>query len=201
MGPDQATVVAFSAHRPWTELRGRRFYPCCNFFACLVYGGARRNLPWLKAQPAPVFPFTEVAMSLDEIALSIDPGQFELDGKDPWLPALLDVSVSWMEDTAIMVLTGEVDLSTASLLQDHLDEILMCGRADLVVDLGLVTFLGSTGMSFLVMAQRRLQAQGSRLVVFAPPYRIRGLFDICELNSVLVVMPDNSDEGNPSRRP
>jgi anti-anti-sigma factor len=137
-------------------------------------------------------------MPLDEMDISINADEIELVGKDPWPRTLLQISVSWMEGTAIMVLIGEVDLSTASLLQDHFDEIVLgAGRADLVVDLGLVTSLGSTGMSFLVTAHRQLQAQGSRLVVFAPPYRIRRLFDICELNSIHVVMPDNSDERPP----
>jgi len=133
-------------------------------------------------------------VSLDEVVVDADQDLLDLANTDIWRVPLLRISVSWMGGTAILVLAGEVDLSTASLLQEHLDEIVPDVQSELVVDLGLVIFLGSTGMSFLVMAHRQLQAQGSRLVVFAPTPRIRHLFEICDLNSVLVIVPDNSDE-------
>jgi anti-sigma B factor antagonist len=133
-------------------------------------------------------------MSLDQVVVDVDQDLLDFANTDTWRSSLLRISVSWMGDIAIMVLAGEVDLSTASLMQEHLEEILPDLRSDLVVDLGLVTFLGSTGMSFLVLAHRQLQVQGSRLVVFAPTPRIRSLFEICDLNSVLVIVPDNSDE-------
>ena len=128
-------------------------------------------------------------MSIDEMAVSVDRDLLELAGSE-----LLRISVSWMEDTAIMVLAGEVDLSTGSMLQEHLQDIVPGARGGLVVDLGLVTFLGSTGMSILVTTHKQLQAQGSRLVVFAPTPWIRRLFELCHMNSVLVIVPDDSDE-------
>ena len=133
-------------------------------------------------------------MSLDEVGVDVDQDLLDLANTDIWRVPLLRISVSWMGGTAILVLAGEADLSTASFVQEHLDEIVPDVRSELVVDLGLVTFLGSTGMSFLVMAHRQLRAQGSRLVVFAPTAPIRRLFEICDLNSVLVIVPDNSDE-------
>jgi len=129
-------------------------------------------------------------VSLDEIAVRVDQDPLNLAGTDSRRLPLLRTSVSWMEGTPIMLLAGEVDLSTASLLQERLEEVIPALLGELVVDLGLVTFFGSTGMSILVTTHRRLRAEGCRLIIFAPTPQIRRLFELWDLNSVLVIVPD-----------
>jgi anti-anti-sigma factor len=53
-----------------------------------------------------------------------------------------------------MVLAGEVDMSSVPILYEQMEEIAADVRGDLVVDLGLVTFLDATGLSFLVTAHQ-----------------------------------------------
>jgi stage II sporulation protein AA (anti-sigma F factor antagonist) len=108
---------------------------------------------------------------------------------------LLDVSVSWVEGIPTMALTGEVDMASVPIVHERLGEIAEKVRGDLVVDLGLVTFLDSAGLSFLVTAHQQLESQGGRLVVFAPTPQVRRLFDLSALSSYLVIMPEEQSEG------
>lgn len=191
-GPRPASDAMIAA----TLRFGLSAYPLCDFPPIPTYGGTRRYRPWLKCTARSGLSLHGgcVGVSLDEVVVHVEQDLLDFENIDTRRSPLLRISVSWMGGIAIMVLAGEVDLSTASLVQEHLEEIIPDLRSDLVVDLGLVTFLGSTGMSILVLVHRQLQAQGSRLVVFAPTPRIRSLFEICDLNSVLVIVPDNSDE-------
>ena len=108
--------------------------------------------------------------------------------------SLLDITVSRMEDTALMVLAGEVDMSSVSFLHEQFEEIADDVRTDLVVDLGLVTFLDSMGLSFLVTAHKQLENQGARLVIFSPNQQVRRLFELTGLTSLLLITPEASDD-------
>jgi anti-sigma B factor antagonist len=55
-------------------------------------------------------------------------------------------------DTVMVSLRGEVDLATATLLQDQLKEALGCGADRVIVDLSALSFIDSTGMRVLLEA-------------------------------------------------
>jgi anti-sigma B factor antagonist len=129
-------------------------------------------------------------MSLDEDSVNIDsdfvdPRPIRVDQTD-----LLQVQASWVGDTVVMGLNGEVSLMTVPLLHQYLRQLSGYLGGGLIIDLGLVTFLDSAGLAFLVSTQMRLKAEGSRLVVYAPTPHIRNLFDICDLTPRLVIVPD-----------
>lgn len=75
-------------------------------------------------------------------------------------------------DAVIVHVTGEVDMSSASMLADELTKALDAS-ASVVVDLAGVTFLGTSGLSVLVDANARCQANGAsvRLVPSQPARR------------------------------
>jgi anti-sigma B factor antagonist len=99
------------------------------------------------------------------------------------------ISVSYMEDRCLMVLSGELDVATAPLFREYLIGITADLKGDLVLDIGLLTFLDSTGISLLVSEHKRLIAQGSSLTVFSPTPMARRLFEISGLTSILTIVP------------
>jgi anti-sigma B factor antagonist len=109
--------------------------------------------------------------------------------QDSRLPAPIEVSVSWIKDTALMVVVGEVDASSAAHLRQIFEEISLEVRGDVILDLGLVWFMDSTGLSFLVAAHKQLKSQGARLVVFSPTPQVRRIFQITGLMQVLTIEP------------
>ena len=76
------------------------------------------------------------------------------------------------------------------ILYSHLADIESEARGSLVVDLGLVTFLDTSGLSFLIAAHKQLQALRAQLIVFSPSHRVRRLFDLTRLASYLTIVPD-----------
>jgi anti-sigma B factor antagonist len=101
------------------------------------------------------------------------------------------ISVSQMEDRCLMVLSGELDVSTAPLLREYLVNVTGDLTTDLVLDIGLLTFIDSTGLSLLVSEHKRLSARGSSLTIFSPTPMARRLFEISGLTSVLAILPVN----------
>jgi anti-sigma B factor antagonist len=91
------------------------------------------------------------------------------DAAGPWAPSpSLDATVSRPRPGAVLlVVAGEVDTRTAPELEAGLDTALEAaadGRgAAVVVDLGAVTFLASSGLAVLIGGANRASERGRRL--------------------------------------
>jgi anti-anti-sigma factor len=79
---------------------------------------------------------------------------------------------------------GELDLVTASELQNLILENKAAGKGSLTVDLTRVSFIDSVGLSLLVSAHTRLTEEGGRFVVLLPE-RLRSLFQLSGLSDLL----------------
>jgi anti-anti-sigma factor len=67
-------------------------------------------------------------------------------------------------------IVGELDLSTAQTLAQHVDQHLSAGLTDLTLDLGDVAFMDSTGLRLLIELNDRSQAQAWRLRLKPPKH-------------------------------
>jgi anti-sigma B factor antagonist len=67
--------------------------------------------------------------------------------------------------TGVIRARGEVDLATVEQLSDCLDPGLWSGCEGVLVDLSEVTFIDSTGLSALAVADRSLGGEGLRLAI------------------------------------
>ncbi len=91
----------------------------------------------------------------------------------------------------VLEIGGEIDVYTAPRLRERLVEMVGAGEKHIVVDLGRVEFLDSTGLGVLVGAHRRLRASGGSLnLVFAHErllkiFRITGLDTVFEIHSTV----------------
>jgi anti-sigma B factor antagonist len=103
---------------------------------------------------------------------------------DPPLSDLVTVDVVEDGTTVRVLVAGEVDSSSAPSLRARLDDALATGAAEIVVDLGAVTFLDSAGLSVLAATHRRAGTAGVRLRVLASgravmrPMQITGLWEL-----------------------
>lgn len=101
----------------------------------------------------------------------------------------LQVFVSHKDGRTHVVLMGELDLSTTRFLADQLLDASAASEGDLVMDIGLLSFIGSTGLSVLLSQHKSVEADGRRLIVFDPTPTARRLFQITGLDQVLNVEP------------
>jgi len=97
---------------------------------------------------------------------------------EPFNGSPLKISVSKMTDGTLMVLAGELDASTALHLRDKFVDVTEQLQGDLVLDIGLLTFIDSSGLALLITEHKRLQAQGHELLIFGPSPMARRVFEI-----------------------
>jgi anti-anti-sigma factor len=78
----------------------------------------------------------------------------------------------WTEE-AVVALDAEVDLESAPALRQRLNDVLTAGTNRVVVDGSAVEFIDSLGVSVLMAAHARCQAEGVELAVEMPSRRLR----------------------------
>src|ERR1700685_66959 len=88
-----------------------------------------------------------------------------------------------------VVMAGELDDSTAPILRDRLVQVTANLVGDLVLDIGLLTFVDSTGLALFVAQHKKLQSTGSHLIIVSPGPMARRLFEITGLTQVLSIEP------------
>jgi anti-anti-sigma factor len=88
------------------------------------------------------------------------------------------------DDGRVLVrLAGELDISTAPILERHLHEALGGGRR-LVVDLRGLDFMDSTGLTLLVRWGRGAEQDGYQLALVRGDPRVHRLFELTGLDGV-----------------
>ncbi len=110
----------------------------------------------------------------------------------------LQISVSQMVDRTLVVLAGELDNATAPYLRQRLAEVVGECAGDVVLDVGLLTFVDSTGLSLFLTLQKNLQSRGYTLTIFSPTPTTRRLIHVTGLTEVLCIQPpERSGSGRP----
>jgi anti-anti-sigma factor len=90
---------------------------------------------------------------------------------------------------ASLALEGELDLATASTLAQRLGELEDNGSTHLVVDLGGLDFIDSTGLRVLLQANARADERGHELTLHPAPETVQRVFEITGAQEVLRFEP------------
>jgi anti-sigma B factor antagonist len=121
---------------------------------------------------------------------------------DPPTSELVSVDVAVSGPAAIVTAAGEIDSTSAPVLRDRLDSLLVTEISELTVDLTAVTFLDSAGLCVLAAAHRRAIRQDVAMRVLASsravirPLQITGLWNL--LNAEQVEGADAGRQGIPA---
>lgn len=89
--------------------------------------------------------------------------------------------------TATVSAVGEIDLASSPELRRALDEALDGGAQELVLDLGRVGFIDSSGLGVLVGVHTRVDDLGRRFVIRGVEGPVRRVFEITGLHEVFEV--------------
>jgi anti-sigma B factor antagonist len=110
----------------------------------------------------------------------------------PDLDALLWVQRTVENHSVVVRASGELDLLTASRLSTQLElaEAIVVPPAPVVLDLTGITFMGSAGLSVLLVHHERCAALGSRLEVVPGGRSVTRPLEMTGLDQVLAVTPD-----------
>jgi len=109
----------------------------------------------------------------------------------------LSISSDVRDEVTLVHVGGEIDVYTAPVLRDHLDEHISQGRHCLVVDLGGVTFMDSTGLGVLVGRLKLVRVKNGTLRLVCSSERILKVFSITGLDKVFQIFPNVDDALTP----
>lgn len=108
----------------------------------------------------------------------------------------LDIEESVREDVAILTLKGRLTLGESNLVREKVTQLAAAGRFKIVVDLGGVDYIDSTGLGILVICFTSLKKQGGALKLVNPNKRNVELLLLTKLHTVFEVFNEVQDAVN-----
>jgi anti-sigma B factor antagonist len=99
----------------------------------------------------------------------------------------LSLATRTVAEHTVLEVGGEVDVYTAPKLRERLVELVDGGARHVVVDLGRVDFLDSTGLGVLVGALKRLRAAGGTFGLVCSKEPLLKIFRITALDQVFPI--------------
>jgi anti-sigma B factor antagonist len=101
------------------------------------------------------------------------------------MPGTLAITSAVEDGEASISLTGELDLSGARQLEARLDEVEREAPARLVIDLGGLAFIDSTGLRLLLQADARARERGCELLLRRGQPSVQRVFEVTGALDVL----------------
>lgn len=103
--------------------------------------------------------------------------------------APLTTEIRGSKSHALVLLTGELDASTAGKLYEELAQISREGVMHVALDLTALEFIDSTGISVIIAEHKRAASSGGELVILTPHRNVRRVFEVTGLMDILDVLP------------
>ncbi len=91
--------------------------------------------------------------------------------------------------TAVLSLTGEIDIYSAPTFKEALIGGVDAGAQRIVVDLTLVSFIDSTALGVLVSGAKRIHLRNGKIDIICPDESIVRVFEITGLNQTFSIYP------------
>jgi anti-sigma B factor antagonist len=108
----------------------------------------------------------------------------------------LDIAESVREDVVILTLKGRLSLGESNLVREKVTQLAAAARHNVVVDLGAVDYIDSTGLGILVICFTSLKKQGGALKLVNPNKRNVELLLLTKLHTVFEVFTEVQDAVN-----
>ena len=110
--------------------------------------------------------------------------------------SVLGLSTETEGDTTVVIPAGRIDGSTASPFQEALLKLIEEGTGSLVVDFEKIEYISSAGLRVLLLAAKRLQAGGRKIVLCAMRDHIAEVFKISGFSEILAIHATRQDAVN-----
>ncbi len=95
-------------------------------------------------------------------------------------------------EPGVVALAGEIDLHKSPHVKETLEPIIAKKTPLVVIDLGAVTYIDSSGLALLIEALQRIQSYGGKLALCSIADSVRTIFDIARLDQIFRIFPDKS---------
>jgi anti-sigma B factor antagonist len=91
--------------------------------------------------------------------------------------------------TVVVAPVGDVDMSRSPDLRQALREVISRRPQRVIVDLGEVGYMDSSGLATLVEAMRQAKTARTSLVLCAMTDKVRAIFEIARLHQFFIIAP------------
>jgi anti-sigma B factor antagonist len=91
-------------------------------------------------------------------------------------------------DGQAVVVRGEIDMATAPMLRDKLNELVDAGATRIVLDCRGLDFLDSSGIGVLIAVRKRLGDDGA-LTLESPQAHVRKVLDLTGVSAHMEIVP------------
>jgi anti-sigma B factor antagonist len=103
------------------------------------------------------------------------------------MPTPLEIQIDGTPDEPVLVLRGEIDLSSVVGLRTAVEELPKDDADQLTIDLAEVTFMDSTGLGWMAGLARG----GCAVQLRRTPSAIRKLLEVTGIDGVVTFLPDS----------
>jgi anti-sigma B factor antagonist len=90
----------------------------------------------------------------------------------------------------VLQLEGEIDLHVSPEVAESLRTIVATKPKVVVIDLGKVTYLDSSGLAVLIEGMQKVQEYGGKFAVASVQESVQHIFEIARLDQVFQIFPD-----------
>lgn len=98
--------------------------------------------------------------------------------------------------TAVVALSGELDVAGAALLEHEINRIVADHETqDLVLDLSRLDFMDSTGLRMMVLADERAREEDRTLTLVRGPRDVHRVFEITRMTERLRFVDSAAEAG------
>jgi anti-anti-sigma factor len=103
----------------------------------------------------------------------------------PPRPGSLDVASSASDGAVIVTLRGELDLASVGALEERLSTVELEAPARIVLDIVGLTFIDSSGLRVLLLANGRARESGRELVLTPSTDAVQRVFEMTGAHDLL----------------
>lgn len=105
----------------------------------------------------------------------------------------LETGLKEIDGTKVLDVAGEIDVYTAPQFKEAVNGIIAAGQKHLIIDMGAVTYMDSSGFGTLLSATRRLRPQGGTINLVKCNTSIDRILKITRLNTVFATFDNVED--------
>ncbi|TPG67182.1 STAS domain-containing protein [Hymenobacter nivis] len=96
-------------------------------------------------------------------------------------------------DSLLLLLDGELDASSAVLLDTEFNKPDLLGYRKVLVDCAKLSYISSAGLGVFISHLQRLQDNNVKLVFFNMQEKVFNVFEILGLDSLMTIVPTQAE--------
>lgn len=105
----------------------------------------------------------------------------------------MEIAEQKSSDVVTLRLSGRLNSTTALAFEEKILGRIESGERHVVIDLAQLDYISSAGLRVIVLAGKRLSAENGKMVLCSLTDRVREVFDIAGLSSILSIYGSHDD--------